>query len=58
LANKDLPQPDGLDITEEDEMTPYIVLPKHEPVPMALVSREPNGSEYSLMDYKIRTLKV
>lgn len=36
-------QPDGPDLTEEDQMTPYVVLPKHEPVPMAMVSREPNG---------------
>ncbi|OKL60936.1 hypothetical protein UA08_03715 [Talaromyces atroroseus] len=37
-------QPDGPDITEEDQMTPYIVLPRHDPVPMAMVNREPNGS--------------
>ena len=46
LAEKSLPRPDGPDITEEDKMTPYIVLPKHEPVPMALVNREPNGCKY------------
>ena len=27
-------------------MTPYVVLPKHETVPMALVNREPNGCKY------------
>jgi hypothetical protein len=27
-------------------MTPYLVLPRHDPVPMALVNREPYGGEW------------
>lgn len=34
----------GPELTEENRMTPYVVLPTHEPVAMAMVSREPNGS--------------
>ncbi|GLI81736.1 hypothetical protein PoHVEF18_010125 [Penicillium ochrochloron] len=29
---------------QEDKMTPYTVLPSHDPVPMALVNREPYGA--------------
>lgn len=41
-----MPQPDGPEISEENKMAPYIVLPRHKPVPMALVAREPNGGMY------------
>jgi hypothetical protein len=43
-------QPDTTgDAPEEDQarpMQPYLVIPPHEPVPMAMVNREPWGSKY------------
>jgi len=37
---------DAPDSDQEPRMTPYIVLPRHDPVPMALVNREPYGGEW------------
>ncbi|KAF3391440.1 hypothetical protein F1880_007432 [Penicillium rolfsii] len=35
---------DAAESDQEDKMTPYVVLPSHDPVPMALVNREPYGA--------------
>ncbi|RDW65924.1 IQ calmodulin-binding motif protein [Aspergillus mulundensis] len=35
---------DAPDEDQEDRMGPYILTPQHEPIPMALVNREPYGS--------------
>jgi hypothetical protein len=37
---------DAPDSDQDPQMNPYIVLPRHDPVPMALVNREPFGGEF------------
>lgn len=36
---------DASDSDQDPGMTPYIVMPRHDPVPMAVVNREPYGGE-------------
>lgn len=38
---------DAPDNDQEVRMTPYTLLPIHDPVPMALVNREPYGGEWN-----------
>ncbi|KAH8701565.1 IQ calmodulin-binding motif protein [Talaromyces proteolyticus] len=47
VATEYVPTNDGPDISEDDEMVPYILPPQHEAVPMALISREPNGTPHN-----------
>ncbi|CRG87878.1 hypothetical protein PISL3812_04899 [Talaromyces islandicus] len=52
IAVEKLSANDRLEITKENIMVPYILPPRHDPVPMALVCREPSGIPQNL-DYPV-----